>query len=164
MLASRPSRARPIRSHALIHLESLGWIDAFGRGHLLSSAGGERVWNAYRATQGAPCVAAGSRFRTAEAQSPIDPAHVAYGPWLRSRRPVETVRVQRSLIQFWVWSIALVGLAWPWISKLPIGRLPGDIHDRPAGLQGVLSLDHHGHHQRANLGDPDVLQEVSDAA
>jgi len=21
-----------------------------------------------------------------------------------------------------------IGLAWPWISKLPIGRLPGDIH------------------------------------
>jgi hypothetical protein len=28
--------------------------------------------------------------------------------------------------------IATIGLAWPWISKLPIGRLPGDIVvDRP---------------------------------
>lgn len=28
--------------------------------------------------------------------------------------------------------IALVGLLWPWISKLPLGRLPGDIVvDRP---------------------------------
>jgi hypothetical protein len=28
--------------------------------------------------------------------------------------------------------IALVGVLWPWISKLPIGRLPGDIVvDRP---------------------------------
>ena len=28
--------------------------------------------------------------------------------------------------------IALVGLAWPWISKLPLGRLPGDfLIDRP---------------------------------
>lgn len=28
--------------------------------------------------------------------------------------------------------IALVGVAWPWISRLPIGRLPGDIMiDRP---------------------------------
>jgi hypothetical protein len=28
--------------------------------------------------------------------------------------------------------IALVGVLWPWISKLPIGRLPGDlIIDRP---------------------------------
>jgi hypothetical protein len=28
--------------------------------------------------------------------------------------------------------IALIGAAWPWVSKLPIGRLPGDILiDRP---------------------------------
>jgi Protein of unknown function (DUF2905) len=28
--------------------------------------------------------------------------------------------------------IALIGLAWPWLSKLPLGRLPGDIVvDRP---------------------------------
>lgn len=28
--------------------------------------------------------------------------------------------------------IALVGLLWPWLSKLPFGRLPGDIVvDRP---------------------------------
>lgn len=28
--------------------------------------------------------------------------------------------------------IILVGLAWPWISRLPFGRLPGDILiDRP---------------------------------
>jgi Protein of unknown function (DUF2905) len=28
--------------------------------------------------------------------------------------------------------IALIGVAWPWVSKLPIGRLPGDILiDRP---------------------------------
>jgi hypothetical protein len=24
--------------------------------------------------------------------------------------------------------ILAVGLAWPWVSKLPFGRLPGDIH------------------------------------
>ena len=29
-------------------------------------------------------------------------------------------------------TIAAIGLAWPWISRLPIGRLPGDIVvDRP---------------------------------
>lgn len=29
-------------------------------------------------------------------------------------------------------AIVLIGLAWPWLSKLPIGRLPGDIVvDRP---------------------------------
>jgi hypothetical protein len=28
--------------------------------------------------------------------------------------------------------IALIGLAWPWLSRLPFGRLPGDIMiDRP---------------------------------
>lgn len=28
--------------------------------------------------------------------------------------------------------IALIGLAWPWLSRLPLGRLPGDILiDRP---------------------------------
>lgn len=28
--------------------------------------------------------------------------------------------------------VILVGLAWPWLSKLPLGRLPGDIViDRP---------------------------------
>ena len=28
--------------------------------------------------------------------------------------------------------IVLAGLAWPWLSKLPLGRLPGDIVvDRP---------------------------------
>jgi hypothetical protein len=30
--------------------------------------------------------------------------------------------------------IALVGVAWPWLSKLPLGRLPGDIRiERPSG-------------------------------
>ncbi|AVR98547.1 DUF2905 domain-containing protein [Pseudoduganella armeniaca] len=24
--------------------------------------------------------------------------------------------------------IAAIGLAWPWLGKLPFGRLPGDIH------------------------------------
>jgi Protein of unknown function (DUF2905). len=40
-------------------------------------------------------------------------------------------RMQRSLIVLGL-VIALVGLAWPWVSKLPLGRLPGDILiDRP---------------------------------
>lgn len=39
--------------------------------------------------------------------------------------------MQRSLIILGL-LIALVGLAWPWVSKLPIGRLPGDLMiDRP---------------------------------
>jgi len=36
--------------------------------------------------------------------------------------------------------VALIGLAWPWISKLPIGRLPGDIVvDRP-GLKVFVPI------------------------
>lgn len=34
--------------------------------------------------------------------------------------------VQRALIVAGV-LILLVGLGWPWLSKLPLGRLPGDI-------------------------------------
>ncbi|MES2353593.1 MAG: DUF2905 domain-containing protein [Pseudomonadota bacterium] len=25
-------------------------------------------------------------------------------------------------------SLLAIGIVWPWVSKLPIGRLPGDIH------------------------------------
>jgi ribose/xylose/arabinose/galactoside ABC-type transport system permease subunit len=35
--------------------------------------------------------------------------------------------VQRILIVFGVVMVA-AGLAWPWLRKLPLGRLPGDIH------------------------------------
>jgi len=39
--------------------------------------------------------------------------------------------VQRLLITAGV-LIALAGLLWPWVSKLPLGRLPGDLLiDRP---------------------------------
>jgi hypothetical protein len=39
--------------------------------------------------------------------------------------------MQRSLIILGL-LIAMVGAAWPWVSKLPLGRLPGDIMiDRP---------------------------------
>jgi hypothetical protein len=43
----------------------------------------------------------------------------------------EAAPMQRMLITAGV-LIALVGLLWPWVSKLPLGRLPGDIMiDRP---------------------------------
>lgn len=25
-------------------------------------------------------------------------------------------------------ALLIIGFAWPWVSKLPLGRLPGDIH------------------------------------
>jgi hypothetical protein len=34
--------------------------------------------------------------------------------------------MQRALFALGI-VISLVGLAWPWISKLPLGRLPGDL-------------------------------------
>lgn len=49
-------------------------------------------------------------------------------------------------------AMILIGLLWPWLSKLPIGRLPGDIHvEKPGGafyfpittmllLSAILSL------------------------
>ena len=36
--------------------------------------------------------------------------------------------------------ISLVGLAWPWISKLPLGRLPGDILIERPGLRVFLPI------------------------
>lgn len=39
--------------------------------------------------------------------------------------------MQRTLIILGI-TIVLIGLLWPWLSKLPLGRLPGDILiDRP---------------------------------
>jgi len=31
--------------------------------------------------------------------------------------------------------IILIGLLWPWITKLPLGRLPGDITIKKEGFQ-----------------------------
>jgi hypothetical protein len=39
--------------------------------------------------------------------------------------------MQRLLISFGL-LLAAIGLLWPWLSKLPFGRLPGDLRvDRP---------------------------------
>jgi len=47
--------------------------------------------------------------------------------------------MQKGLIVLGV-VIALIGAAWPWVSKLPIGRLPGDILiDRP-GFRGFFPI------------------------
>ncbi len=34
----------------------------------------------------------------------------------------------------------LLGLAWPWISQLPLGRLPGDIHIKRDGVDFYFPL------------------------
>lgn len=47
--------------------------------------------------------------------------------------------MQRALILIGL-AVLVVGLAWPWLSKLPLGRLPGDIViDRP-GLKFFFPL------------------------
>ncbi len=47
--------------------------------------------------------------------------------------------MQRTLIIIGI-TIVLIGLLWPWLSKLPLGRLPGDILiDRP-GLKICIPI------------------------
>ena len=36
--------------------------------------------------------------------------------------------------------IAVIGLAWPWLSKLPLGRLPGDIVVNRPGFRFFMPL------------------------
>lgn len=45
--------------------------------------------------------------------------------------------MQRALFALGI-VISLVGLAWPWISKLPLGRLPGDFLIERPGLRLFL--------------------------
>ena len=42
--------------------------------------------------------------------------------------------MQRVLIAFGI-LLVLIGLAWPWLSKLSLGRLPGDIVIERDGLK-----------------------------
>ena len=47
-------------------------------------------------------------------------------------------------MQRWLIAIGLLlvvaGIAWPWISKLPLGRLPGDIVIEREGLRVYIPL------------------------
>lgn len=47
--------------------------------------------------------------------------------------------MQRLLIAIGVLLVA-VGLAWPWISRLGLGRLPGDIHVHRDGFDFYFPL------------------------
>jgi hypothetical protein len=47
--------------------------------------------------------------------------------------------MQRTLIILGI-ALVLIGLLWPWLGKLPLGRLPGDILiDRP-GLKVYIPI------------------------
>jgi hypothetical protein len=72
--------------------------------------------------------------------------NAAAPPWLTCDRRI-AVRsyfvklpfMQRALFVLGI-CISLVGLAWPWISKLPIGRLPGDILIERPGFRVFLPI------------------------
>lgn len=47
--------------------------------------------------------------------------------------------MQKALIIIGI-TIAVIGLAWPWLSKLPIGRLPGDIIIDKPGMKVYIPV------------------------
>ena len=47
--------------------------------------------------------------------------------------------MQRALFVLGI-CISLAGLAWPWISKLPLGRLPGDFLIERSGFRLFLPI------------------------
>lgn len=47
--------------------------------------------------------------------------------------------MQRALIIVGV-TILVIGLLWPWLSKLPLGRLPGDILVEREGFRFYMPL------------------------
>jgi len=47
--------------------------------------------------------------------------------------------MQRALIAIGV-ILVVVGIAWPWIAKLGLGRLPGDIHIQRDGFDFYFPL------------------------
>lgn len=47
--------------------------------------------------------------------------------------------MQRALIVAGI-VLLVIGLAWPWLSKLPFGRLPGDVHIEREGFSFFLPI------------------------
>jgi len=47
--------------------------------------------------------------------------------------------MQKTLIVFGI-TIVLIGLGWPWIGKLPLGRLPGDFIIDRGGVRFYFPL------------------------
>ena len=47
--------------------------------------------------------------------------------------------MQRALIVAGI-ALLVIGLAWPWLSKLPLGRLPGDLRIERDGFSFFLPL------------------------
>jgi hypothetical protein len=47
--------------------------------------------------------------------------------------------MQRALIVAGI-VLLVIGLSWPWLSKLPLGRLPGDLRFERAGVTFYVPL------------------------
>jgi hypothetical protein len=47
--------------------------------------------------------------------------------------------MQRALIVAGI-ALLVIGIAWPWLSKLPLGRLPGDLRFERDGFAFYLPL------------------------
>jgi hypothetical protein len=52
---------------------------------------------------------------------------------------VEVGGMPRALIVAGI-ALIVIGLTWPWLSKLPFGRLPGDLHIERDGFSFYLPL------------------------
>ena len=87
-----------------------------------------------------------------------------HDPTRQRRQPFRSHPMRRLLITTGL-LIALAGFLWPWLSRLPIGRLPGDILiDRP-GLKiyiPLMTIAHdHGDRQFSRQRDSLVVSTVT---
>jgi hypothetical protein len=59
--------------------------------------------------------------------------------------------------------LLVLGIAWPWLSKLPFGRPPRGSAHRARRLQLLLSADHRARDLGARVADPVVAAQVARA-
>jgi hypothetical protein len=60
-------------------------------------------------------------------------------PWSHSPIAFTAAAMQRTLIVIGA-TLVVVGLAWPWIGRLPLGRLPGDLMFNRGGFRLYVPL------------------------
>jgi len=57
--------------------------------------------------------------------------------------------------------LVVIGLAWPWLQKLPFGRLPGDILIKREGFQFLLPADDLHPDQHRHYPDLVAVQKIT---